>query len=97
MKGIRELIKKRGRLGKKKKESEIDGKIIEKIFQNISQEEVVGLSREDLVNIFFKEGILHVKTSHPTVSNELWHQGDKIKKRVNEILGKRYIREIKTK
>lgn len=45
----------------------------------------------------FRSGVLLIETSHALWATELQYRGESIRQKLNECLGKDYIREIKTR
>ncbi len=79
------------------KKSVLDDKTVFFLFKKIIKEEFGSVGLEKLVPDYFANGILHVKSTSSNWSSELWTEKTKIIKKINQEIGSKEIKDIKTK
>lgn len=98
MKSLAEIIKRK----KKAKTSGVNAsedaeKYIGRIFSEAAISVKKNVSGSEISSVNLKEGILSVRTSHPSIAGELWRSREKIRKRVNFLLGAEKVRSLRIK
>lgn len=97
MKSITDLLKRKSILSRSRVKPNPDEKTVIGVFRDITLSEIKNISPEDFWDVYLKNNILYIKTTHPAVASEILRSREKIKNRVNEAVGSHAVREIKIK
>jgi len=93
MKSLKNLLDKKNI----QKTVNLDDKTVFFLFKKIIKEEFGSVGLEKLVPDYFANGILHIKSGSSNWSSELWLQKETIIQKINQEIGSKEIKDIKTK
>lgn len=78
-------------------EAVVDEKSVESVFFEILREETPNIGRADVRNFRMGDKVIFLRTVHPAVASEIWRRKEKLKRKINDLLGSEIIEDMKIK